>query len=219
MGDFDKAAYWSEKALSLTSNEKDKVFFEGWHLEMSGNMEEAIERYRKTEKIVDYHKYALYRVGEADLIAGRYDEALARYLDTFPEMFEPAPIVNAWSFEHGLVVVSLLNASGKDTQARTLLEALHTLMKEMARMGHTGYNYRDSILYDLQGNRQQALTALQEFIDVGGASIHALESFQFIPMRDEPKFQRLMAIMKDELARQRANLDRMEANGELATFL
>ena len=218
VGDFDKAAYWSERALSLTSDENDRIFFEGWHLEMSGNREEALERYRKTDITVDHYKYALYRMGEADLIAGRYDEALARYSDTFPEMFEPEPIINAWSFEHGLVVVSLLNASGKDARARTLLAALHTSMKGMARMGHTGYNYRDSILYDLQGNRQQALTALQEFIDVGGASIHAIESFQFIPMHDDPEYQRLMEKMRDELARQRANIDRMEASGELATY-
>ncbi len=103
-------------------------------------------------------------------------------------------------------------------RADWLLENSLQYIQQIPRLGFDGYGVADVTIYALRGDKQKALSALQQAIDEGWRYSWwyflnhdpTLES-----LHDEPEFQAMVAEIEADMAAQLARVREMERNGEL----
>jgi len=85
-------------------------------------------------------------------------------------------------------------------------------------VGGSGYRIADVQIYTLQGDKQKALSALQQAIDEGwrGYWWYYLKYDPILEsLHEEPEFQVMVAEIEADMAAQLARVRGMERNGEL----
>lgn len=157
------------------------------------------------------HAYAMNGQPEQllDFIGTQAPEMLNREEPAVPPQGAMLVAAAAWA----------LDETGDAAQADKLVELGLEIARTGPRYSDFGYGVEigDIEMHAVQGNYRFALDALAQAVDNGYRNPEWLESSHFLdPIRSEPEFIAAMEVIREELARQRSELEEMERNGDLA---
>jgi tetratricopeptide (TPR) repeat protein len=222
LGDLDRAEYWSERSIKLAPESFfPNIAMELFHL-YRGDLSTALEYGRRAFETEDpwgvgFHPFEPVRVHE--LRAGRYLEARAAFEKIAPELLnEDFPKVESKNYQAAIDLALISSKTGEQQRADWLLEGSLQYIQQIPRLGGSGYAIADVQIYALQGEKQKALSALQQAIDEGWRRFWwyylkydpTLES-----LHDEPEFQAMVAEIEADMAAQLARVRELERSGEL----
>ena len=156
---------------------------------------------------------ALRLLGVIDYRHGRYAEAVVRYRNAYPELFLPAPRIDAVNFPLAIDIALVLQGRGVTDEALTLLAGSEAVMGKLPMAGGGfGFSSRapdDSRALVLRGRKQEALAALRAEERAG---LRMAWRFSrdldpaFDSIRDDPEFKAIFADIERDMSRQRAEL-------------
>lgn len=206
LGDLAAADHWAGLAWERAPNK--------W---MSCASRVLIARYReKVEEelaclrvmIAEDHRefIALRELRNLDLRVGRADEAIARYRDLWPELFDSGGTeVNKNNFRQAIDLSLVLMRQGQTELATELLQQALEVIARRPRLSSGGFGWADVEALALLGRPEDALTAMRFAIDEGLRifwwSLPTNANLQ--SLRGRPEFQDMMAELgKDMMARQ-----------------
>jgi hypothetical protein len=112
-----------------------------------------------------------------------------------------------------------LERTGSADCSDRLLDAVLAQVAKSPRLGAGGYGFLDAEVHARRGEIRQALAALRQGIDAGsrpGWYLQVEGSPHMTALLGLPEFQEMMAEVRADLAAQRARVEEMEADGELA---
>jgi tetratricopeptide (TPR) repeat protein len=226
LGDPDQAEHWVHRSIelrteSLAGNQAMLLL----HL-YRGNEAAGLEYGRKALSIAyDWvlQVYPVELLGDYELRAGRYFEALALYEKIYPELLnEDEPRVDNTNYQVAIDLASVFSKIGEQDRADLLLNLSSQHIETLPRLGFDGYGVADVKIHALRGDKQKALSGLRQAIDEGWRSLWwyllkhdpNLES-----LHDEPEFQAMVAEIEADMAVQLERVREMERNGELEPIL
>jgi tetratricopeptide (TPR) repeat protein len=222
LGDLDRAKYWIERSIELGPESFfPNLAMEGLHL-YRGELSTAREYGRKAFEsgdlwALEFSSFEPVRVHE--MRAGRYLEARAAFEKIAPELLnEDSPKIGSRNYGAAIGVALILSKTGEQQRAERLLDGSLQYIRRTPRLGVSGYGIGDVPIYELQGDRQKALSALRRAIDEGWRSNwwYSLKQDPILEsLHDEPEFQAMVAEIEADMATQLARVREMERNGEL----
>jgi tetratricopeptide (TPR) repeat protein len=222
LGDLDRAKYWSERSIELAPEGfSENIAMELFHL-YRGDQSTALEYGRRafeTENSWTYGFNSFDPVLIHEMRAGRYVEARAAFENIAPELLnEDSPKLGSENYQSAIDLALILSKLGEQERADRLLESSLQYIQRIPRLGGFGYGIADVQIYALQGDKQKALSALQQAIDEGWRA-YWWYYLKFDPilesLHDEPEFQAMVAEIEADMAAQLARVREMERNGEL----
>jgi TolB-like protein/Flp pilus assembly protein TadD len=151
----------------------------GWALMHAGRLDEAIVQLRKTVEMDAGFAYAHRKLGEALELKGQIPEAMAEYQKAIALSEDPSDL--------GLLG-HLYGKIGRKDEATKILGQLQAIRE---RRYFDPYNL--AIVYLGLGDREQALTALEQSYDDGnGNQLEYIRIDPFLdPLRGDPRFEAL----------------------------
>ena len=87
--------------------------------------------------------------------------------DAFPAYLEDNVELTATDLQSALTFAAILHANGETQRRDVLLLAMEALIATMHRIGGYGYGTLDVYIYAMRGDRDRAIAALREAIDMG----------------------------------------------------
>jgi tetratricopeptide (TPR) repeat protein len=151
----------------------------------------------------------------ADLIARQGDVEHARRLmaDTFPELLEDGLELAVTDLNAAVVFAAILHANGETQQRDMLLLAMEERIATMHRTRGLNYGVLDVYIHAMRGDRDLAIAALREAIDVGWRVSEARPLFgcwwmlrqdwKLGNLRQDPEFIALVNELEPDIRRQR----------------
>jgi serine/threonine-protein kinase len=182
-----------------------------WGVHMNlGDIEAARESALEDLQIHPDNDYAVQYLARLDVDSGRADLALARW-----EAFSPGLLQAAGDLCHREYAYALL-ADGQQERARGfLLPCIEPPDQKEYRQIH--YYVEQAITHALLGNRAETLHYLEKLVvDEGWRRIFDIEERrEFDFLEGDPRFERLMVIMRNDLELQLERVRELARNGEL----
>jgi TolB-like protein/Flp pilus assembly protein TadD len=222
LGDPDQAEKWIHRSIelspeSLGANQSMILL----HL-YRGDPDSGLEYGRKAFALGQSWALQVYPVellGDHELRAGRYTEALALYEKIHPELLnEDEPRVHNRNYRVAIDLASVFYKAGEQDRADLLLKLSFQHIKALTRLGWDGYGIADVQIYALRGEKQKALSTLRQAIDEGWRGLWWYY-LKFDPnlesLHGEPEYQAMVAEIEADMAAQLARVREMERNGEL----
>ena len=158
-------------------------------------------------------------LGDHQLRAGRYAEALSLYEASVPELSnENDPKVKFRNYRIAIDLASVFLKTGEQDRANRLLDRSFQQIQTLPRLGFEGYGIADVQIYALRGDKQKALLRLRQAIDEGWRSLwwYLLQHDPNLEsLHDEPEYQAMVAEIEADMATQLARVREMERNGNL----
>jgi tetratricopeptide (TPR) repeat protein len=178
-----------------------------------GDQLSATRYARKILETSPKHLAGILHLADADLARGDVAAAREKFAFAYPEFFAPVPPeIDAGNRGLAISVASILLAAGEADRARVLLDRSERSLRDLPRRGVHAY-IDDAEIRALRGDRAGALRALQAAVKAGWRGpfwrAQLLYSRQFIALRSAPEFQVAVAEIRRDLARQRAELERL----------
>ena len=175
-----------------------------------GNIEAARESALEDLQIHPDNAYAVQYLARWDVDAGRADLALARW-----EAFQPELLRADGNLCHRDYAYALW-ADGQEGRARRfLLPCIEQSEQKEYQQIH--YFFELANTHALLGNRQETLDYLEKLVvEEGWRRMFDIEErHEFDFLKGDPRFERLMAIMRDDLQLQLERLRELARKGEL----
>jgi tetratricopeptide (TPR) repeat protein len=152
----------------------------------------------------------LANIGGWMLLEDRYGEFIALiegqaadedWIDTQP------PPTDLWGTNHLINTAIALQATGRDAEARRVLDRTKRILDEQSRAGanNSGFWVSQSEYAALTGDVESMLENLRRSLDAGGIGIPGITSPAFDPYREDPRF-----IALEQEAIGRANAERVK---------
>ena len=138
----------------------------------------------------------------ADMQNGRYDAALARYEQAYPELFvQRGPSIHAANYRVAIDLALVLQKRGESEAANVLLDGAARVIRTIPRLGVSGYWVSDVAIHALRGQKAQALAALRDAEKAGwrGPVVALLPRY-----RPQPRLDPQRARIQSRLRRHRA---------------
>jgi TolB-like protein/Tfp pilus assembly protein PilF len=210
LGDDARAEQWIKRAIQRGAESvfaNDAMAF--WHF-YRGEQAEALTFARRSFAVDPRRSEALALLRDADLAAGDWPAARARYAKAFPELLAAAPPkISALNYGAAVNLAVVLQKTGERDRANRLLDRSEQFIHTIPRMGTNGYGITDVEIYALRGQRREALTALRQAEKDGWRSLWRYYR-EFDPavasIRSEPEFKAVFADIERDMAQQRARL-------------
>lgn len=216
LGDKDQFITWSERDIAVAPASHKVTFLKGFLHEFRNQLPESVASFAALKKSDLFYDWSAYKVTAATVKAGRYEDALERFTVSYPWITDPDCAVNQSNCIQIIDYVYLLHLNGRQDQANTLAKRVLEFLPQATRLAPIGYQYYDSHLHLALNDKAAAYAALQEYVDAGGCTSHfGTEAYTHV-IREEPEFQRLLAIVESRLSKQRDQLAQWDARGELA---
>ena len=216
LGDYVQAERWLTQGLALMPDSTFGLTLMAILYMVRGDTNRVRELGRKVFALDPKIGPSVYP--DEDLLAGHTEEILNRYAQSFPTLLsEPAPLVDEDHFFNAIDLAVVLHHSGGAERAALLLDrSLAAVQKLPGRGRWCGCDLPEVQIYAMQGKKQLALASLAEAVNSHWrGSVWVLENvLVFESLRGEPEFQRLVGIIKADLAEQLARIRATEQNAE-----
>lgn len=222
MGDTEEAIRWRKRHMALAGSSSQTS--EAKLMMLRGEEDTALGIYRD---LLSKSKDGLRGPGRKnvlfdDLRKGQFQEARDRYFAALPELFEAdvdimdesGPFAkDQESFgQFAMELAPILIATGETEQAYRLMDETWIMYEHHPR-GFISEQYEAMILA-LRGDKTGALAVIRKAVEEGFRIVSYFDDPRISFLRDEPDFIELHKFVKNDLAKQLANVRRMEANGE-----
>jgi TolB-like protein/tetratricopeptide (TPR) repeat protein len=157
------------------------------------------------------------------IVAGRYDEVLEVYAHKFPELVRNSePEIDNHNYRAAIDLASLLQRMGDNQKADKLLALSYDFIRKQPRLGWWGgYWISDVQILALKGRKEEALAVLQQAYDEGWRSLwwyYLRHDPNLDLLRDDPRFQRIVAQIEADMSEQMQHVREMEKSGEITTI-
>ena len=160
---------------------------------------------------------------DADIAAGRFEVARARYARAYRELTEPeVPDVNITNYDAAVDLALVLQLMGETERANDLLDGSLEVMSSLSRFGITGYWLNDVRALTLKQQPQRALETLREAIEDGWRFqvwYHMDMDPNLDAIRGTAEFDELYEVVRADLEQQAQNVRDLKASGELAMIV
>ncbi|MEE8426736.1 MAG: winged helix-turn-helix domain-containing protein [Woeseiaceae bacterium] len=146
------------------------------------------------------------RLAWSYLYNGEADKARSIMQDLEPGLYgDEEVIIKPWEWFKTTMVAYTLYVDGELDRANYLFDRSLETMRSMHRTRGWGYGAWDAAIHAVRGEKQKAISALREAIDVGWRQEWwwVLRSPLFDAMRDESEWVGLVAELEADIARQR----------------
>jgi TolB-like protein/Tfp pilus assembly protein PilF len=205
-----EAESWIDMALELSPN----GVFSNWAKEMlllfQGEKGQAREYASKVLEQQPTWALSLADLKNEDLLADRAVDAIARYEEQFPILFNDDPGIDRSNVDAAINLASIMTSLGQSARAQLLLERSleYAESTTMPRLHWYTIAYgipKQVQIYALQGETRKALVALRQAIDSGWRSLwwYWLEHDPKLDsIRDEPEFKAMVDEIKLDMAAQ-----------------
>jgi TolB-like protein/predicted Zn-dependent protease len=174
IGQIETAKHRVDESLVLGENEPYPLSAQALYLHSTGDKARAlsIARSALTGQLEDRwgsERVFLHLLAIEAINTKTYDEALAWFRQRIPECLEAEPVVNESNITKAVDLAHLLMLSGSASQAQNLLKVIVRRYDEMYARGSANYPLGISKVEALAllGQKQAAITALQEVFDDG----------------------------------------------------
>ena len=219
LGDHEQDHFWRQRYFSQQNQNDESTFWEAWEHLLDGDAVAAhavIATISSESNFYPSTRYLVFRLSEdpatRQAAVEQYEKAVPVLLDS------TQPISDRVGFLiHTEMLWRLGETEKAQSQARRVIASLPG--QPQAR-----WQLIDQVVaaYSLAGETPQALQELRAYVEKNGAinyrsnRIPPWQSMTREFLQHEPDFGELVVIMDERLAAQRANVERMEAAGELA---
>jgi len=165
--------------------------------------------------------YMPHLLAQRDIGAGHPRLALERWQQAYPVLAAGNDLeINSLNFQAAMYFARILLQLGEVDRARRLLQLCLERSGEIYKWRESQLHWRQSMIYVLLKQKDQALRSLQREVEDGHylfkiryfLSWYDEPEFDFI--RDEPEFQQLVQTIEANLAEQLEHVREMERNGE-----
>jgi len=216
LGDWDLVSYWRERSHRDFPDQQYPRFFDVLALRWQGRIQDALnvaaENAADKVYVQELGDQARQHLGMLEALAGQHASAI----ESLAPLVE-AGVSNEY-FREDIVQAlawAYLNA-GRPEAAQPLLSSLeeeYGQLKEKDRLRfqtrHVPHSY--ALNAALRGETEVALDRLEEIVEWGWRTVNLYEQDpRWDTLRDHPRFQALMAEVKADVDRQRAELDATE---------
>lgn len=222
LGDMEKAAAWIELAQRLAPRNGETNANLAILRAVEGDSSAAAEYGARVleYELPEFAGYAMAPIRDHLIRQGRLDEARALYVRTFPQLFSPQVTVEPVNWWPALDLAIVLTRTGEKAQAKRLLGRLLERIGRATRLtAFWGYGIIDVHVYELLGERDQALARLEQAVDAGWITFWPYElkaDLNLASMHELPRFRSVVARIEADMAAQLALLREWEAKGELS---
>ena len=221
IGDPESAKEWVNRGLALGPRTFWPVWASLLHNIYTGDDTAAQADARTLLELYPQNWGSLHVLRNADMAAGRYEVARARYARAYRELIEPeVPRVSSGNYLSAIDLALVLMHLGEQKRADDLLEGSLQVIRTLPRLGINGYWISDVRIFALQQRPQRAVDALRQAIDEGWR-IFSWLYLEYDPnldsLRDEPGFQLLHSELQADLATQAGRVQDLKASGELSS--
>jgi len=225
--DYEAAEYWSEWLKYRITNQPMPMAVQASHYYLAGNFELALQFSNLALKL----NLPARRDSNAIFMRIKRDEALGSgdpepgirlFEERFPELFLPQPQITADNIAQATDLALLLKIAGRSTQSRRLLEKV-LLAYDLPFLTSAPYGVGlvpvKAEALAVLGENQQALSELRRIIDAGWR-IHWRWKTDLNPnfngIRQSGEFQKMIAELEADMARQRTRSREVTLRGELS---
>lgn len=222
IGDTQAADRWMARALSIAP---DSDFAINTDLAIRlgrGRFEDALPlaesllvRWPTSTPSLEILNAASLRDGDARAALVRYGNAYSHFLSDTELDFDRHSVDNAIRLAYFMIL------AGEDERGHRLLDSAEKFCDSLTIMGWGGSQYHYAWIAMLRGQKQVALAELRRAATTG-VRRNWKEIFFYDPilepLRDEPEFTEILAVVEADMAAQLRNVRAMEARGELKRF-
>ncbi|MCH6255640.1 tetratricopeptide repeat protein [Puniceicoccaceae bacterium K14] len=216
LGDRENFIYWSERNIQVAPNSYKASLLRGFVHEFRGNTEKALASFSDLKKSDVFYDWSTYKIAAASVAAGRYREAIELFTVFYPWITNPDCAINNSNCVQVIDYVYLLSLNDRQEESRSLGDRVIAFLPQATRLSPTGYKFFDTPLYIARGDTEGALSAIRDYVDLGGCSSYLARETFIQSLHPEPEFKRLLDIVESRLSKQRQQLAEWEANGTLA---
>jgi TolB-like protein/lipopolysaccharide biosynthesis regulator YciM len=223
----DKARYWAERV------ERESLIA-GWAivtrplvLSMGGRYEEAVEAYRENlaargKTLSDLRPWLRYHMGQLQALAGDHVGAVAT-LALLLANSEPVKITNPGEAEALRALAWAYAQLGAREEAEQLLRALEDAGQQLREQGLANSSaalFRSAQTALQLGETDVALDRFEAAVRAGWRQYYRYHHHPVWAMlADNPRYQALMAEVKADVDRQRAEVERIDAEEDFPALL
>ncbi len=184
----------------------EKAF--GWRIELYEYRSQPQEAAKLLEQLAqrDLSPFMKLRLAWSYLYNDEPDKARSIMQDLEPGLYgDEEVVIKPWEWIKTTMVAYTLYVDGELDRANYLFDRSLETMQSMHRTRGWGYGAWDVAIYAVRGEKQKAISALREAIDVGWRQDWwwVLRSPLFDAMRDESEWVGLVAELEADIARQR----------------
>ena len=226
LGEDSQAECWADHTMEVAPDSFLTSAAMQLRYMLGGNETQALDYANKLLTVAtkqEHHeiRLALALLRNHDITSGDYAAARERYAMHYPELFgEARPVIHRWNHKAAVDLARVLQGTGENARADMLLNDTLAYVQTIPRLGWLGYGISDVEIYALQGQTEQALTALRQAIDAGWRSEwrYYLEMNPNLDtIRDEPRFITMVEELRADVAAQLARARAMTPVGQVCT--
>ena len=209
-----EAGFWDERLGAISPDPGSENYYRGYTHQIRGETKEMIAAWESSIRAHEVRwESASVRLVDYDINSGHPEVARARLEQMLPDLAET--LTNDRRRLTVRTYACALLACGKREQAQPYVDAFLKYRDATNRLTWAGVGFQDAAIFLQMGDQAAALAALHEWRSLGGC-VDLTQYVYLTPLFDNADFQALNKEMLAELAKQRANLARMEAAGEIA---
>ena len=221
LGDLVAGEFWMREAMRLAPTQSDSKWSAVHLTRYTGSTEEIVVAAKELLAVSPNHWLALIMLRDADYQAGRSATALQRYRAAKPDLVDGEnPEVNATNWGWAIEIANILDAVGERERAENLLNKALLNIRSRPRLGYSGFGISDVEIHALLGDKEKALNAFATAVEAGWRSswwINTEKNNNLASLRDDPRYQTIVAGIQSQTAKQLARVREWEAEGELVS--
>ena len=182
-------------------------------------MQSAQNLYEQSLKSNQWTGNALEILRDADIAAGKPENALQRYAALFPEIVEnDVPEIQDANAFAAVEIAYLQYQMGNEDRGEQILQASIPVLESIPLVGVGGSCWGNARTFSLLGREEEALAELRRGVDAG-CSYNWYYTYNidpiFAPLRDEPEFVAMRKTVQAAMIEQLARVREFEASGEI----
>jgi len=214
LADYDNTALWMNNIARLVPNPESARVYRGWAYIAQRNLESAREEFERPVLNHNLYWLGVFYLGSVDTAEGRPDDAIERYTEYAAEFDGRKSNVN---FYFGIAAIKAYKRLGKQGKAQALIDELISIVNANPPATYHDSAIHDASLYALSGQEDAAIAILEEWADRGGATSLIQQDIRhgLGVLKDDPRYQLIVHTIGNRLSKQKTNLARWEASGEM----